>query len=301
MSFFKLPNWVKPHLYEGKKFWELTEDEKNDIKNRLSKFKNPNPLISIVIPAWNEEENIFKALSSLASNDTDLNAEIIVINNNSTDRTQEILDELGVLNFFEPVQGIAAARDKGLEKAKGKYYLMADSDTYYPPDWINLMVQPMLESEEIKGTYGRYAYVPPAEMGRFIFWIYERITGVLVFIRRKKHEHMNTMGFNMGFVTETGRETGGFNVKKNRVFNNSEESEEYTSESEDGTITLNLKKKGKLQLINHPKSLVFTSPRRLIMDGGIFKAALKRLEIHLNTLSEYITGIKTANSQKYWR
>src|ERR1700712_5491222 len=114
MSIFGLPAWLKPHLYPGKTFTDLTATELADLKNRISKFKHEQPDISVVIPAWNEENNIFRTLSSLSANDTNYKVEIVVINNNSKDNTQAVLDQLGVRSYLQPEQGTPHARQLGL-------------------------------------------------------------------------------------------------------------------------------------------------------------------------------------------
>ncbi len=285
-----LPKWMKQHLYADKKFTDLSDEEIMDLKVRIRKFQSDDPLVSVVIPAWNEADNIFRTLSSLASSTTSKKVEIIVINNNSTDRTQEVLDLLGVRNYLEPKQGTSHARQCGLDNAKGKYHLCADSDTFYPPKWIDLMLKPMERSEKITGVYGRYAFIPPAGVSRFSMWIYERIVGILVRIRMRNREYLNVMGFTMGLVAEIGRNTGGFKVKNVRVFNNTKDSKYFTEESEDGTMALNLQKKGKLRLVSHSKATVITSPRRIVFDGGIWESFKQRFEVHAKRLLEYIIG-----------
>src|SRR5476649_1682641 len=161
MSVFSLPKWIAPHLFTGKKFSDLSADELADLQNRIGKFRHEQPDISVVIPAWNEENNIFRTLSSLSANKTKYKVEIVVINNNSKDRTQQVLDQLGVRSYLQPEQGTPHARQMGLEKARGKYHLCADSDTFYPPNWIDLMVKPMVNNTEIVGVYGRYSFIPP--------------------------------------------------------------------------------------------------------------------------------------------
>ncbi|EHQ25712.1 glycosyltransferase family 2 protein [Mucilaginibacter paludis] len=290
MFSFSVPKWLNKHLFTGKNFADLSEAELADLKKRLSRFKDDQPDVSVVIPAWNEENNIFHALSSLASAETDLKVEIVVINNNSTDRTQQVLDELGVRSYFEIKQGIAHARQCGLEMAKGKYHLCADSDTFYPPKWIDIMVKPMMKDPGITGVYGRYAFIPPEGQGRLGLWLYERFTGIMVQIRKRNREYMNTLGFTMGFVTEIGRTTGGFKVGKERKFDNAAGSEYFTEESEDGTMALNLKKKGRLKLVRDERARVFTSPRRLLLDGGVWAAFTNRFKRNTGGMAEYITG-----------
>jgi hypothetical protein len=90
----------------------------------------------------------------------------------------------------------------------------------------------------------------------------------------------------MGLVTEIGRTTGGFKVHTARTFNN----EDNVEESEDGRMAIRLKTKGNLKQVTDPKAIVFTSSRKLMQDGGISKAFMKRVIIHTKYMTEYITG-----------
>jgi glycosyltransferase involved in cell wall biosynthesis len=292
MSVLSLPDWVKPHFYEGVKFNGLSEDQVSDLKRRLSKFSHEEPDVSIMIPSWNEENNIFRTLSSLASSTTSLKVEIVVINNNSTDNTQVILDQLNVRSYFQPLQGIPYARQMGLEKARGKYHLCADSDTFYPPRWIDEMVRPMIQQKDIVGVYGRYAFIPPPGVRRVNLYAYEKVAGMLVRIRKYRREHINVLGFSMGFVTDIGRKTGGFKVTNVRMFDNAIGSEYYVEEAEDGRMALNLKTVGKLKLITSSKARVFTSPRRLSAEGGVLTAFKNRIKLHTSRITEYLNGGK---------
>ena len=290
MALFGLPDWIKPHLFTNKKFDDLTAAEITDLQTRIAGFKEEQPDISVVIPAWNEENNIFRTLSSLSANKTNYKVEIVVINNNSKDRTQQVLDTLGVRSYLQPEQGTPHARQMGLEKARGKYHLCADSDTFYPPKWIDLMVKPMIQDEGITGVYGRYSFIPPEGQSRFGLIFYEFLTGILVQIRKRNREYLNTLGFNMGFVTEVGRTTGGFKVSQVRMFDNAAGSDYFVDEAEDGTMAVNLKKKGRLKLVLDWKARVYTSPRRLMYDGGIWAAFMNRFKSHGSGLGEYVTG-----------
>lgn len=290
MQLFKLPSWINPHLYKNKKFADLTAAELSDLKSRITRFSSETPDISVVIPAWNEENNIFRAISSIAASNTSFKVEILVINNNSTDGTQKVLEELGICNYLQPEQGTPHARQMGLDKARGQYHLCADCDTFYPPDWINLMVKPMQQNAKITGVYGRYSFIPPEGKSRFSLFLYEIITGILIRIRQKNSEYLNVLGFNMGFVTEAGRHPNGFKVTQSRKFDNAADSDYFVDEAEDGRMALHLKKKGRLQLITHPKARVFTSPRRLLYDGSIFKAFKNRIKLHTKAIAEYLTG-----------
>ncbi len=292
MSIFKLPPWIIPHLYADRNFSELSQEEVTELKERLSKFSSADPEVSIVVPAWNEEGCIHKTLSSLASNITSKNVEIIVVNNNSTDTTQEILDRLNVKSLLQVLQGPSHARQMGLENAKGKFHLCADSDTLYPPEWIDSMVKPMKEDPEIVGVYGRYSFVPGEKQSRLSFFFYETLT-----IRKPKHEFINVLGFNMGFVTELGKTGSGFKVKRARIYDNALGSEYFVDEAEDGTMALNLLTKGRLKQLTGNDTRAFTSSRRLRAEGGIFRSFQNRLKLHGNNAINYISnGLRSKRS-----
>lgn len=287
MSVLSIPNWLKPHLYLNKTFSDLTEQELDSLKQKLQGFQSEQPEISVVIPAWNEENNIYRTLSSLAANHCSSPAEIIVINNNSTDKTQDVLDRLGVRTYFQSAQGTTYARQLGLTMARGKYHLCADADSFYPPEWIDLMVKPLKNNDGVVGVYGRYSFIPSPNTSRLPFFIYEKITGLLIRLRKRNREYINVLGFNMGFITAVGRENGGFEVTDVRKFDNALGSDYFVEEAEDGRMAVNLKKTGKLKLVTHPAARVFTSSRRLDAEGGILKSFTNRLILHATRIPEY--------------
>lgn len=288
MSLLGLPKWILPHLFTNKRFEDLTEGEIQALRERIGRFREEAPEVSVVIPAWNEENNIYRTLSSLSASNTRYKVEIIVVNNNSTDGTQKVLDTLGVRNYLQTIQGTPFARQMGLDHARGKFHLCADSDTFYPPDWIDLMVEPMAKNADITGVYGNYAFMPPAGQGRIGLWFYEKFAGLMIMIRKKNREYLNVYGFNMGFVTEVGRRTGGFKVSGSRVYANIVGSD-FQNEAEDGRMALNLKKEGNLRQVTSSKATVFTSPRRLLDDGSISKAFFNRAKRQLQGMRDYLS------------
>jgi glycosyltransferase involved in cell wall biosynthesis len=280
MGLLSVPTWVKSHLYQEKKFSDLSSGEVTMLRQALHRFTDPDPEVSVVIPAWNEAETIHRTLSSLAATTTTLRTELLVIDNNSTDGTGKVLEALGVQAFRQPVQGTPHARQMGLDRARGRFHLCADSDTLYPPAWIDLMVKPMRESTGIVGVYGTYSFLPPPGQNRLPLFFYELLTVFLILYRKRKKEYMNVYGFNMGFVTEIGRKTGGFRVGGDRVYTHVVGSD-FANEAEDGRMALNLKSRGELQWVTQPKARVFTSSRRLMDEGSIGKAFMKRVKRQL--------------------
>jgi cellulose synthase/poly-beta-1,6-N-acetylglucosamine synthase-like glycosyltransferase len=109
----------------------------------LTKFRmkhsydeNFKPLISVVIPAYNEEENIERCLKSVLSSKYE-RLEIIVVNDGSDDRTREIVEnkfsEVKLISV--PRSGRSRAVNVGIESAKGEIILLTDADCVMKDDW----------------------------------------------------------------------------------------------------------------------------------------------------------------------
>lgn len=91
--------------------------------------------VSVVIPARNEEKYIGKCLQSLLEQEEKAD-EIIVVDNNSSDKTAEIAKSYGARVIKEKTQGITYARTLGFNSAKFEIIARVDADTTVPKDWI---------------------------------------------------------------------------------------------------------------------------------------------------------------------
>src|SRR5438105_15912368 len=95
--------------------------------------------ISIVVPAFNEEKLISETLRRINTaaavfSERGWGSELIVCDNNSTDRTAELAKEAGAQVVFEPVNQIARARNTGASAASGDWLLFIDADSHPPPE-----------------------------------------------------------------------------------------------------------------------------------------------------------------------
>ena len=89
--------------------------------------------ISIIIPAYNAEKYIDKCLDSLI-NQTKKEIEIIIVNDGSKDKTEEIIKsytDSRIKYYKNTNKGIGYTRNYGIEKSTGKYLMFLDSDDYY--------------------------------------------------------------------------------------------------------------------------------------------------------------------------
>lgn len=242
---------------------------KQEIPSTAENFKNllsEDPLISIVIPAYNEEENILKTLCSLANTSTRHHIEVIVVDNNSKDKTEELIKATGVTYVFEGRQGITIARNSGLAVAKGKYLINADADTIYPPSWIDDMIDPLINNSNVAITYGRFSFIPLENTPRFSYFLFEYLADFNRVINRTfKEEALNVYGFNSACRREQCLSVDGFNHPEGT--------------NEDGWLAIKLRQNGfgKLHWVTTKRSIVWTTDRKILIDGGIRKATFGRI------------------------
>lgn len=273
---FILPRWVIRHDMQGIDRKKLSDTkiglvplELKPIIDGLKQFQQDNPVVSIVIPAYNEEADLLKTLSSLSKLKPKYPTELIVANNNSTDGTQDILDFCGVKSVFEKRQGISYARQAGLEAARGTYILSADADSIYPDKWGNRFIDVLMSRPDIACVYGRYSFVPynRSRWTRIGLAIHEIMAEIAFSLRSKDNECVNVMGFNFAYRRADGLSVGGFKHDLNR---------KVTLRSEDGWMALELSQLGKVQLVS-TNQRVWTSDRRLLNDGNLLMAFTKRI------------------------
>ncbi len=288
---FTTPIWLNDHLFHYNYWKDVPITKLDGIKNGLSRFKHPVPLVSIVIPVWNEEATILRTLSSFASMEIPFAAELIIVNNNSTDATQEILEYLNVRTVFEQKQGIAHARLAGLKEAKGFYHLCGDGDSLYPPTWVKEMVSNLKDSS-ISCIYGNYSFLPVENNSRFSLGLYELFAEMLFELRRFKREYLNVRGANFGFRKHQGVLVKGFEMPITRVYDNDENSKSFVVFGEDGRMGRKLSELGKLKLVRSYNARIWTSSRRLLKDGELTKAFMKRIKKESFRIIEYLFGSK---------
>ena len=101
-------------------------------------------IVSIIIPAYNCEKYINRCLDSII-NQTYQNIEIIVVNDGSSDKSEDILNEYAendnrIKVYNQTNQGVSAARNTGLGKATGKYIMFVDADDYIELDMVFEMI-----------------------------------------------------------------------------------------------------------------------------------------------------------------
>jgi len=120
------------------------------------------PEISVIVPAWNEADELPRTLAALqrALGELGRAAEIVVVDNASTDGTAEIARAHGVHVVREPERRIARARNAGAAAARGRFLIFVDADTHPSAELLRSSLS-LLDSGMVCGGGARVAFETP--------------------------------------------------------------------------------------------------------------------------------------------
>ncbi len=106
--------------------------------------------ISFIIPAYNAENYIKNAVDSILNQNCE-NVEAIVINDGSTDKTLEILENYGekIVLINQENQGVSKSRNVGLDKANGEWIVFLDADDWIDNNFLNQIDKYLVEDYDI--------------------------------------------------------------------------------------------------------------------------------------------------------
>lgn len=121
----------------------------------VNQYKQENLLLSIVIPAYNSEKSISRTIDSLLKQSVGMDCyEIIVIDDGSTDATLAICQDIAKKNVNIRVEhqensGASAARNHGIDLARGKWITFVDSDDYVMPYYVHAVITNSPEADYV--------------------------------------------------------------------------------------------------------------------------------------------------------
>jgi glycosyltransferase involved in cell wall biosynthesis/radical SAM superfamily enzyme YgiQ (UPF0313 family) len=101
------------------------------------------PLVSVIMPAYNADKFIEKAIRSILAQDH-RDFELIIINDGSTDRTEDkirVFKDKRITYLFQENKGLASAHNLGIKNSKGAFLIKLDSDDMMTPDFISKHLQ----------------------------------------------------------------------------------------------------------------------------------------------------------------
>lgn len=256
--------WYRRYEKYFEKSWKSVPTQELDcLKSSIKELnKVEKPIASVVFIAHNEEKHLYSSISSILDNKCDFPFELIVINNNSADSTEEFLQKTGVVYFNEMKKGPGHARNCGLDHARGKYYLCLDSDTLYPPHYISTMVK-ALQKKGTACAYGLWSFMTDEHHSAFGMWWYEKLRNVYLRFQQIKRPELNVRGMVFAFPTELGRK---YRFRTDII------------RGEDGSLALCMKQDGKLRFVTSHKVRPVTGHGTIDQDGGLWQMFSLRMK-----------------------
>ena len=234
-----MEKWYEKYLsIYGKSFDEIPDSVLDEIKNNLAKKQSAEPLVSIVVIAYNEERRLAACLWSLSELQTKYPIEILGVNNNSKDRTEEVYQRLGLPYFTELRQSPGFARHCGLTHAKGKYHFCIDADTFYPAQYVDLMMA-KLARPNVSCVSSFWSFFPDENHSRFGLFLFEMIRDMFLFVQHFKRPELCVRGMVFAFNADYARQVA---IRTD------------IRRGEDGSLALSLKPFGKIAFLYNRKA-----------------------------------------------
>lgn len=185
------------------------------------------PILSIVICTYNREEFIGKTLLHLSQQSLSFDKfEVIIVNNNSTDRTEVICQEfikshpkMSIHYYLEAQQGHSYARNRGIKEASGEFITYIDDDAFVHPDFGSNIIRFFGEHTDVNAIGGKiipvYQHGKPRWMSHYLLPLVSALDmgkQPKVFGGRKF-----PVGANVSFRKSVFDRYGLFNVKLGRI------------------------------------------------------------------------------------
>jgi glycosyltransferase involved in cell wall biosynthesis len=216
--------------------------------SKIGMTRTPRPTISLIIPAYNEEDYLPACLDAVMRNVAGRAHEIIVVDNNSTDGTKAVVERYPAVTYvFEGRKGITRARQCGFLAATGDILAYVDADTHPPAGWIEQIVDQFSARNDLACLSGPYSFYD-------LSGIRNAVSSAWFVAARPLYKLTGYMmvGGNFAILREVLEKMGGFDSS----------SEFY---GEDVDIGKRAKKHGKVLFL--PRFVMPTSGRRMKKQG----------------------------------
>jgi len=258
-----MSHWYDKYLsIYGKPFKEVPQNIIGGIQERLAALQSAEPLVSIVVIAYNEECRLAACLWSISELKTKYPIEIIGVNNNSKDHTEEVYKALGLPYHNETKQSPGYARQCGLEHSRGKYHFFIDADTFYPSCYVDLMMQ-KLEKPDVSCVGTFWSYYPDEKHSAFGLFVFELIRDTFLWVQHFKRPELNIRGMTFAFRADYAKQV------KIRT---------DIRRGEDGSLALELKKFGKITFLYNRKARPVTGYGTL-NEGSLLQSLWHRVKV----------------------
>ena len=173
-----------------------------------------NPKFSIIVPVYNRPQEVEELVESLA-NQSDKDFELVIVEDGSTIPCEEVCrgkaSKINLKYFHKSNEGRSIARNYGLERVDGDFFIFVDSDCILPSDYIHNLKKSLLENPTDcfggpDSAHESFSDVQKAiNFSRTSFFTTGGIRG-----GKKSMEKFTPRTFNMGFSREVYEKVGGF-------------------------------------------------------------------------------------------
>ncbi|MBN1431778.1 MAG: glycosyltransferase [Methanomicrobiaceae archaeon] len=165
------------------------------------------PKISVVIPTFNEEQNIVNCLESLETQTISReNYEVIVVDGNSKDKTRELAEPLADKVIIQTSKKVGGARNDGAAISSGVIIATTDADCIIPEDWLEKIIGSFEKDERIVQLYGTVLPLEPGIKFRF----YLALANIFSRIGYYTHTLYYTLGCNTAFTRSAYMQLEGY-------------------------------------------------------------------------------------------
>ncbi len=212
--------------------------------------------ISFVIPAYNEENYIVDCLKTLVLRikNSGISAEIIVVNNASTDQTKQMAFQFPKVQVLDETRkGLSRARQAGYKASSGDLIANVDADTRLPEGWIETVIAEFSKNKKLVALSGPQVFYDVPKRVHYWTRVFYMFTFLGYFLNR------------FVFHTSSFLQGGNFVIRRSALKKIGGYNEEFDFYGEDADIAHRLHKVGQVKFTL--KFPIFASGRRILAEG----------------------------------
>ncbi len=266
--------WYTPYLsVYDKPFDEVPESVRQKIRTGMAALQSSDPVVTVSVIAYNEERHLAACLWALSRMQCRYPVEIIGVDNDSHDQTARIFQSAGIPYFTEKRHSCGWARSCGLAYARGKYHINIDSDTLYPPKYVETMVD-ALEKEGVIAASSLWSYIPDTSHPQWQLWVYEAARDLYLFLQSFKRPELSVRGLVFAYHTDPARKIG---IRTDII------------RGEDGSLALQLKELGRITFVRNRKARAVTGYGTVSADGSLWRSFTRRVLQGIKNMKRFFT------------
>lgn len=254
--------WYSKYLQVyDKSLSEAPQEIIDEVRTKLSKLQSNEPMVTVSLIGYNEEKHLLACLWSLSEMKCKYPIEIIGVDNDSKDRTAEVYQVTGITYYTEKRHSCGFARLCGLNQARGKYHINIDSDTMYPPHYVETMVD-ALQKPGVVAASSLWSYIPDSSHSWFGLKCYEATRDFYLWMQSFKRPELSIRGLVFAYRTDLAQKLG---IRTD------------IRRGEDGYLALQLKNHGKIVFVRTRKARAVTGYGTVGADGSLFNSFKVRI------------------------